>query len=37
MLVRCGIYSLPQYLNDQVEKIQKRALKIIFLGVTTPN
>ena len=26
-------YSLPQYLNDQVEKIQKRALKIIFPGV----
>ena len=26
-------YSLPQYLNDQVEKIQKRAFKMIFPGV----
>ena len=31
MLVRCG---LPQYLSDQVEKIQKWALKIIFPGTT---
>ena len=23
-------YSLPQYLNDQTEKIQRRALRIIF-------
>ncbi len=27
-------YGLPQYLSDQVEKIQKRALKIIFPGAT---
>jgi hypothetical protein len=27
-------YGLPQYLIDQVEKIQKRALKIIFPGTT---
>ena len=27
-------YGLPQYLSDQVEKIQKRALKIIFSGAT---
>jgi hypothetical protein len=27
-------YGLPEYLNDQVEKIQKRALKIIFPGTT---
>ena len=27
-------YGLPEYLSDQVEKIQKRALKIIFPGTT---
>jgi hypothetical protein len=30
-------YGLPQYLSDQVEKIQKRALKFFFLELPMLN